>query len=108
MLHAFGLAPVSAVWHPPGADEGEPRRMIPSLPLPLAADTDLGDRVSFSASKFSVLRALSTAPLHLDVIVARGGQGASATSAALLTLALEDVVVEGRPGFFRRRDSHNH
>jgi hypothetical protein len=43
-------------------------------------------------------------PLHLDEIAARASSSAQSASAALLTLALENVVVEGPPGFFRRRD----
>jgi DNA processing protein len=82
--------------------------MTPSLPLPLATDAMVEPSASISPSEFNILQALSTAPLHLDVIAARAGQRAETTSAALLTLALEDVVVEGPPGFFRRRDSHNH
>jgi predicted Rossmann fold nucleotide-binding protein DprA/Smf involved in DNA uptake len=46
-------------------------------------------------------------PLHPDAIASRAGETGQATAAALLTLALEDVVVEGPPGFFRRRKSSN-
>jgi hypothetical protein len=38
----------------------------------------------------------------MDAIVTLGGESAQAVAAALLTLALENVVVEGPPGFFRR------
>jgi DNA processing protein len=48
-----------------------------------------------------VLAATKTTPLHLDAIVELAHLSAQATSAALLTLALEHVVVEGPPGFFR-------
>jgi DNA processing protein len=51
----------------------------------------------------AILQAISTAPLHLDAISARAGAPPQAVAAALLTLALENVVVEGPPGFFRRR-----
>jgi len=44
-------------------------------------------------------------PLHLDEIAARAHLSPQAATAALLTLALENVVVEGPPGFFRRRDA---
>jgi predicted Rossmann fold nucleotide-binding protein DprA/Smf involved in DNA uptake len=50
-----------------------------------------------------VLSALSNAPLHLDFVAVRAQRAAHETAAALLTLALENVVVEGPPGFFRRR-----
>jgi DNA processing protein len=43
--------------------------------------------------------------LHLDEIAARAHLSPQAAAAALLTLALENVVVEGPPGFFRRRDA---
>jgi DNA processing protein len=45
------------------------------------------------------------APVHLDEIAARAHLSPQAATAALLTLALENVVVEGPPGFFRRRDA---
>jgi DNA processing protein len=44
-------------------------------------------------------------PLHLDEIATRAHLSPQAAAAALLTLALENVVVEGPPGFFRRRDA---
>jgi DNA processing protein len=44
-------------------------------------------------------------PLHLDEVAARAHLSPQAAAAALLTLALENVVVEGPPGFFRRRDT---
>jgi DNA processing protein len=49
---------------------------------------------------------LSNQPLHLDHVAQRAGLPAQAAAAALLTLSLENVVVEGPPGFFRRRDGH--
>jgi hypothetical protein len=44
---------------------------------------------------------LSTDPRHLDTIALQACLGVSSTVTALLTLALEDVVVEGPDGFFR-------
>jgi DNA processing protein len=41
-------------------------------------------------------------PRHLDDLAARAGLGPQAIQTALLTLALENVVVEGPGGFFRR------
>jgi DNA processing protein len=58
-----------------------------------------------SESETAILRATSSTPLHLDEIASRAGAAAQAAAAALLTLALENVVVEGPPGFYRRRDS---
>jgi predicted Rossmann fold nucleotide-binding protein DprA/Smf involved in DNA uptake len=54
-----------------------------------------------------VLNAILDTPLHPDAIASRAGESSRATTAALLTLALEDVVVEGPPGFFRRRKPSN-
>jgi DNA processing protein len=58
---------------------------------------------TLSDCESKVLDALSKAPLHVDAIVAQANQSAQAAAAALLTLALENVVVEGPPGLFRRR-----
>jgi predicted Rossmann fold nucleotide-binding protein DprA/Smf involved in DNA uptake len=41
----------------------------------------------------------------VDEIASRAGLPASALGTLLLTLALEDVVVEGPDGFFRRGSS---
>jgi DNA processing protein len=59
---------------------------------------------SLSADESAIYAATSLRPLHLDEIASRASCSAQAASAALLTLALENVVVEGPPGFFRRRD----
>jgi DNA processing protein len=64
-------------------------------------------RLSISEHEFRVLGAISTAPRHADAISTSAGMSPQATTAALLTLALENVVVEGPPGFFRRREAHN-
>ena len=56
-----------------------------------------------SENESGVLRALSHAPLHLDTIAVRADLAAHEAAVALLTLALENVVVEGPPGFFCRR-----
>jgi DNA processing protein len=56
--------------------------------------------------QFAMLHAMSTTPLHLDEIAARAHVAIQVAAVALLTLALEAVVVEGPPGFFRRRDSY--
>jgi len=57
-----------------------------------------------SGSEAAVFDATSTVPLHLDEIAVRSHCAAGTVSAVLLTLALEDVVVEDPPGYFRRRD----
>jgi DNA processing protein len=58
---------------------------------------------TFSSCESRVLESISKGPLHVDAIIARANESAHAVTAALLTLALENVVVEGPPGLFRRR-----
>jgi DNA processing protein len=53
-------------------------------------------------NEYRFLEFLSDVPLHVDAIVAQANISAQSITAALLTLALENVVVEGPPGFFRR------
>jgi DNA processing protein len=60
-----------------------------------------------SGPESEVLATLSTVPLHPDIISARAKLSPQAVAAALLTLALENVVVESPPGFFCRRNAHN-
>jgi DNA processing protein len=59
----------------------------------------------FTLNEGAVFRALAEGPLHLDSVVGRTGLGAPAVATALLTLALEDVVVEGPSGYFRRNST---
>jgi DNA processing protein len=60
-----------------------------------------------SEAESAVLAISSAVPLHTDAIAGRAGLSPQVTAFALLTLALEDVVVEGPPGFFRRQEAHN-
>jgi DNA processing protein len=78
--------------------------LCPELP-PGAAPGLLGPTLSDQES--ATLAATSTKPRHTDAIAEDAGLSPQATTAALLTLALENVLVEGPPGFFRRRDAHN-
>jgi DNA processing protein len=55
----------------------------------------------------AVYEATSSRPAHLDSIAIGAGQTAQVVMATLLTLALENVVVEGPPGFFRRTKASN-
>ena len=86
------------------------RRAPFTIPVdaPIVTGGDGNRQRSFSPAETKVLDALSQAPLHLDAIASRSAQAAQAVSAALFTLALENVVVEGPPGFFRRRDPRKH
>ena len=52
-----------------------------------------------------VLAALSLEPRHADELVARCGLPYPEVMTALLTLALDDVLVEGPEGFFRQASS---
>jgi DNA processing protein len=86
--------------------------LLRSLGLAAADTTDRGGphpmlTRALSADESAVLAIGSSVPLHTDAIAARAGLSPQATAFALLTLALEDVVVEGPPGFFRRQDAHN-
>jgi DNA processing protein len=55
-----------------------------------------------TADEITVISSLSPSPSHLDEIAVRTHLSAQAIATALLTLALEDVVVEGPAGFYRR------
>jgi DNA processing protein len=78
----------------------------PPIPRPRAPVVDLGPaELPLSQTESTVLDATSSAPRHLDEIALRAHASVHAASAALLTLALENVVVEGPPGFFRRRNA---
>jgi DNA processing protein len=83
-LSTLGLLPASAAAAPPS----EPPHSVPSRRL--------------SGPEVRVLSATSADPRHVDAIVEHAHLPAQAVSAALLTLALENVVVEGPPGFFRQ------
>jgi DNA processing protein len=86
------------------------RTRLPDAPgsMGVLDDRPDGDRtrrhIAVSRNETRILRAISSVPLHLDAIAAASNLGAQAVAAALLTLALENVVVEGPPGFFRRRN----
>ena len=76
------------------------------IPRPRAPIVDVAPAdLPLSQTESTVLGATSFAPRHLDEIALRAHASVHATSAALLTLALENVVVEGPPGFFRRRNA---
>jgi DNA processing protein len=84
-LATLGAPPAAPQPRPP------PGPLLPSRPL--------------NPSETDALRVTSSVPLHLDEIASRAGLSAPAAAAALLTLALENVVVEGPPGFFTRRNA---
>ena len=93
LLGALALSgPLATPLRPPLAEPAEAAAALDAPP---------------SASAVAVLAALSATPSHADTVAAKTGLTAQATAATLLTLALEDVVVESPPGFFRRRDNRN-
>jgi DNA processing protein len=57
---------------------------------------------SLTPAELAVWESMTHAPSHVDEIATRAGAAVEVASAALLTLALENVVVEGPLGFFRR------
>lgn len=59
---------------------------------------------ALSEAETRIWKAMTGLPLHTDQIAGRAHLCADVAAAALLTLALENVVVEGPPGFFRRSD----
>ena len=63
------------------------------------------DEHKFSVEEIRILRAVATAPLHVDEIAALTALTVHRVTSTLLTLALENVVVEGPSGFFRRHTS---
>jgi DNA processing protein len=69
-------------------------RPAAALDRPLSAD---------ESAVMAVLARAQRDPLHLDEITALAVLSPQAARAVLLTLALENVVVEGPLGFFRRR-----
>jgi DNA processing protein len=94
LLHSLGLR---------AQNRTRSERAVQCLPgsLPPLLLPPLSDQES------ATLRATSGKPRHTDAIAEDAGLSPQATTAALLTLALENVLVEGPPGFFRRRDGHN-
>ena len=60
---------------------------------------------AFTLDEGVVFRALAEGPSHVDSVVDQTGLPAAAVTTALLTLALEDVVVEGPSGYFRRNST---
>jgi DNA processing protein len=94
LLYSLGLRPQNRTEDDGGANP------LPGSPPPLLA-FPLSDQES------ATLRATTVTPRHTDAIAEDAGLSPQATAVALLTLALENVLVEGPPGFFRRRDGHN-
>ncbi|HLK36246.1 MAG TPA: DNA-processing protein DprA [Polyangiaceae bacterium] len=82
--------------------------LLASLGIPVESATEPAE-ARLAAPAFRVesklLSVISNVPQHVDALSAQAGQTVQAVTAEVLTLALENVVVEGPPGFFRRRES---
>jgi DNA processing protein len=72
-------------------------RVVYGLPKPM--------REHLTPDEKTVLTALGNVAIHMDEVVLKTALATSAVSTALLTLALENVVVEGPAGFFRRANT---
>jgi DNA processing protein len=75
---------------------------VPTLPLPLHTDPEPASAPPPTPAEAALLATLSDQPLHFDEACERAGLSAKVANAALLTLTLRAVVVEGPAGFFRR------
>jgi len=73
-----------------------------NLPVPLRLPAP--PEVRRNPTETRVLRALSTAPRHVEEVVVQCGLPYPEVVTALLTLVLEDVLVEGPEGFFHQRN----
>jgi DNA processing protein len=102
------------------AEGATPFTSIPAFLAAMALDDHSSDEATppssspmvpgtpgLTAGARAVYEATSSRPAHLDSIAMAAGQTAQVATATLLTLALENVVVEGPPGFFRRTKACN-
>jgi DNA processing protein len=89
-----------------GGDEYAPRTSVGANAECDASSPRDGDLCcARSSHEIAILETVSSLALHVDDISERTGLGVSTVAPTLLTLALENVVVEGPAGFFRRRKS---
>ncbi|HWL84640.1 MAG TPA: DNA-processing protein DprA [Polyangiaceae bacterium] len=106
LLRSLGLR---ACVTPADADI-QPRR--PRTPSQRTAEPslELFPQQSFAWSKEAqaVFQVAECMPLHIDELIGRAGLPAATVSTALLTLALENVLVEGPNGCFRRAEEYKH
>jgi DNA processing protein len=98
---------VTTVFGLPGKRK-HPRRDSELLPFPSRPESaPRAPSRPLTPDESALVAALGTEPAHLDELAERTHLGAQAIATALLTLALEDVVVEGPAGFFRRGSTVN-
>jgi DNA processing protein len=84
-----------------GRTTSPPTSTAISTAAEIPSSTPLLDR-ALTPSERVLLDALSATRQHVDEIAAKSGLCIATVATALLTLALENVVVEGPEGFFRR------
>ena len=113
-LESLGLAPRARKTHTNIQRRGRTPRTQPSLPTASKEDKDRSeldvkwpqDSFLLSTAAQAVFQVAESMPLHIDELISRTGLPAAAVSTALLTLALENVLVEGPNGFFRRAEAY--
>ncbi|WP_394827600.1 DNA-processing protein DprA [Pendulispora albinea] len=112
LLCALGVVPRVT----PRKADIQPRRPRASgPPRKEAQHTDRLDGCLVSNKSFvgtdgaqAVFQVAESMPLHIDELTERTRLPAATVSTALLTLALENVLVEGPNGFFRRAEGYKH
>lgn len=102
-----GGAPIAQPRAEPQLANGRPRLTKSSPRLPGHEETSSAPRLrplpaGLTAEQKAIAEVLDGTPRHGDEIGQIAGLSPQVTATALLTLALEDVVVEGPGGFFRR------
>lgn len=87
----------------------EMRALLELPPLVSADDAEEGDEggaqlsLDLSPDQLNLLKQVTQSPQHVDEIAHSAGLRSGRAATLLLTLALENVVVEGPSGFFRRQ-----
>jgi DNA processing protein len=76
---------------------------VPAFPGPTASVATTPAWMPEDPIQIAILQHVSAVPRHMDEIATRAQLDVPRAAVALLTLALEAVVVEDPPGFFRRR-----
>lgn len=94
----FDLLGVPRFARPPSGH----RSHSPAPPMTPDATRGGDDFAQLPPECHAVLRVLSSTPLHLDDLCVRSGLPTALVHAALLTLSLQAVLVEGPAGWFRR------
>jgi DNA processing protein len=77
-------------------------RRATATPTAISTSTSTSTKLDLAPDELALLSTLSlTKHQHIDEIAAKSGLSAQAVATALLTLTLENVVVEGPEGLFR-------